>query len=138
MDIEFIKSSLALDLIPDATIHPNLTDGSLRDYQDKEASDSHTTLTMPKLDAIIKWELCMDMKTSDSSSRMKKFFIEYYSLLHLHGPSWIVKENDMVAIAHILGAVKPQKIEARLDSDWAFSHHKLKKGVQGFSSTRRK
>lgn len=63
VDIEFLKSALALGMIEDADSYETLSDTTLRSYLNTEASESQYYVTLPGLDSIVKRELKMDMKT---------------------------------------------------------------------------
>ena len=74
----------------------------------------------------------MDMKDKNARSRMESLFVSYHKLLRRHGVSWIVKNNQKVAVGHVLSCIKPATLQSRLQSNLEFSHHSLKKDFKGF------
>jgi hypothetical protein len=54
-------------------------------------------------------------------------FADYASLLRINGISWIIEENPKVAVGHILDALKPKPLQARVRDDLQFAHPHLKK-----------
>lgn len=81
VDIEILKSTITLDLVPDIASRGFFTDKKLRASSEKEATENQNTVRLPSLNAIIKRELQMDMKNQAASSRMRNLFIHYHSLL---------------------------------------------------------
>eukprot|EP00177_Eucheuma_denticulatum_P007332 GFKZ01013345.1.p1 GENE.GFKZ01013345.1~~GFKZ01013345.1.p1 ORF type:complete len:218 (+),score=13.70 GFKZ01013345.1:592-1245(+) len=65
-------------------------------------------------------------------SRMLSLVDAYHKLLRRNGLGWLLKENQKVAVLHVLSAVKPRTLCYRLQSDLEFSQHGLKKHLCKF------
>ena len=74
----------------------------------------------------------MDIANRSATSRMKSLFIQYHSLLAKQGLSWIISDNQKLAVSHVLSAIGPNYLKERLESDLNFSHYNLKKDFNGF------
>lgn len=132
VDIEYLKSTIALGLIPSVSSYEELTGNTLREYLDNEAAESRNTVTLTSLESIIKRELRMDMKNPDGSARMRNLFIDYHTLLRRYGLSWVLDSSEKVAVQHVLSAIRPAKLRSRLESDLAFSHAHTRKDFKAF------
>lgn len=58
--------------------------------------------------------------------------MDYNTLLRINRLSWVLEENDKVAVQHIISEIRPVKPKSRLESDIAFAHHELKKYFKEF------
>ena len=94
----------------------------LRKYLDTQAVESKTTITVEDLDDVVDKELSMNMSNRNARSRMQSLFVDYHSLLDRHGLTWIIEENQKLAVAHVLSAIRPVTLRERLTSDLSFSH----------------
>lgn len=65
---------------------------------------------------------------------MQDLISSYQTILHRNGLGWIEKSNQKVAVAHVLLAIRPTTLKDRLESDFAFCHHLLRKDFTGFLS----
>lgn len=127
VDIDLLKLTIALGLIPNVTPYKDLLNASPRVYLEKEASESRNTVTLSELNAIVNRDLHMDMRNPDASLRMKHLFIDYQTILQNQGIAWLLEENPKVAMPRVFSVVKPAKLCLRLKSDLAFSQHRLRK-----------
>jgi hypothetical protein len=67
------------------------------------------------------------MSEKDPEQIIVMLFTDYSSLLRMHGLSWLIKENPKVAVWHIVDALKPKSLQARVRGDLEFAHVHLKK-----------
>lgn len=67
VNIEYLKSTIALGLINDVESYDGLTNETLRHYLENEANESHKNVTLERLDSIIKKELRMNMRNNDAN-----------------------------------------------------------------------
>lgn len=132
VDAQHFTSCIALGLMKDVTSFAALTNKQLRAYLDDKAKESKEAVTMEGLDAIVSKELVMDMANSNAKSRMEGLFIRYHSILNEQGLTWIVQDNQKLAVSHVLSAIRPVTLKERLESDLGFSQHALKKDFHGF------
>ena len=134
IDAQLRKSTIELGFIPDVSYYDDVTDEQLRTYLDQESVDSKAALTMTSLDEIVARELRMNMDNRNARSRMQQLFVQYHALLTTHGLTWIVTENQKLAVSHVLSAIKPVSLKERLEADLSFSHHDLKNDFKSFLS----
>ena len=87
---------------------------------------------MESLDAIVSRDLRMNMSTRNARSRMESIFIAYHGIISIHDVSWVNKENQKLAISHVLDAIRPIALKDRLGSDLSFSHYDKRKEFQAF------
>ena len=132
VDAEWLESTVALGFIEPIDTVEQLTDERFRAYLDSKAEESKEVVSLSKLDELVSQELRTDMRDANATSRIQNLFINYMTLLRRHGLSWIIKENQKVAVGHVLSAIRPTSLQSRLDSDLQFSHHDLRKNFQGF------
>jgi hypothetical protein len=66
------------------------------------------------------------MSEKDTGQRIVMLFTDYSSLLRMHGLSWLIKEHPKVAVWHIVDALKPKALQARVRGDLEFAHVHLK------------
>lgn len=132
VDPEFLESAIALDLIPDASSYNDLTDTVLRKHLEAEAIDSKEALSLDALDEIVNRELRMDMANPNSRSRMQTLFVSYHKLLRRHGISWVLDDNEKVAVSHVLSAIRPKSLQDRLKSDLEFARTDCRKDFTKF------
>ena len=109
-----------------------MTGDKLREYLDKESSESKEFFNLSTLDELVAKELSMDIANRSATSRMKSLFIQYHSLLAKQGLSWIISDNQKLAVSHVLSAIRPNYLKERLESDLNFSHYNLKKDFNEF------
>lgn len=72
------------------------------------------------------------MQDSKAKSRIENVFITYHALLRRQGLSWIIKENQKVAVYHVLLAIHQTSFKTRFKSDLEFSKHNLRKNFKQF------
>lgn len=132
VDAQHFTSCIALGLMANVTSFSALTNEQLRDYMADKAEESKEAVTMEGLDTIVSKELIMDMSNRNAKYRMEGLFIRYHSILAEQGLTWIVKENQKLAVSHVLSAIRPVTVKERLESDLGFSQNALKKDFSGF------
>lgn len=132
VDVEFLESSIALGFITDAPDYKSLTDEQVRNFLSKRAEESKEVVTLEKLDGIVSRELRTNMRNTNAAARMQDLFTNYHTILVRNGLKWIIKDNQKVAVYHVLSAIRPNSLKERLESDLAFSHHDLRKDFLGF------
>ena len=132
VDAEQLESAVDLGMIDGCDDVKELTDGQLRDYLDKEASDSATVVTENDLAQMVQRYVRMDMSVKSAHSRMKLLFMGYKSLLRQNGMGWVVDKNPKAAVRHIISVVKPAQLKTRLEQDIGFSKADLKSDFKGF------
>lgn len=105
VDVEYVKSSLLLGLIPDApTDYDDFTDEVLRAFPEKKAQESKETISLNKLDKIVQEELRMNMKESFALSSMQSLFVSYKTLSKRYRAAWILSTNEKVTVYRVLPA----------------------------------
>lgn len=129
---EHFTSCIMLGFMEGVTSFATLTNTQLRKYLDKQAEESKEAVTLEGLDDIISKELVMNMANKNARSRMEGLFISYHTILARQGLSWIIKDNQKLAVAHVLSAIRPQVLKERLEADLSFSQHALKKDFNKF------
>lgn len=72
------------------------------------------------------------MNDSDAISRVNNLFVSYLSILRRQGLSWVVEENQKVAVGYVLATIHPSTLHIQLESDLELSHHDLRKNFRGF------
>ena len=117
VDAEWLESTVALGFIEPIDTVEQLTDERFRAYLDSKAEDSKEVVSLSKLDELVSQELRTDMRDANATSRIQNLFVNYMTLLRRHGLSWIIKENQKVAVGHVLSAIRPTALQSRLDSD---------------------
>lgn len=132
VDGEWLESLLDLNLIEDVSTYEDLEDQVLRRYLETKAEEAKDVVTRDTLDKLVEEELRTDMKDKNARSRIETLFVSYRSLLRRHGVSWILKDNEKVAVSHVLSSIRPESLRVRLESDLALSHHDLRKDFKGF------
>lgn len=134
IDATHFSSYIALGLIKDATSFDSLTEAKLRDYLDESAAESKDTATLEGLDELVTQELVMDMSNLSAKFRMQNLSIDYHSLLTKGELKWIVSDNQKLAVSHVLSAIYPESLRARLQSDLPISHYDLINDFKKFLS----
>lgn len=132
VDVEYLESCMALGFIDTATDYNSLTNEDVRKVLDDRCRESKEVLTMESLDVIVERELRTDMKNTNATARMQDLFTNYHTILSRNGLKWIIKENQKIAVQHVLSAVRPVSLRDRLSSYLSFSHHNLRKDLTGF------
>lgn len=132
VDAEWIESLIALDFLDDVTTYEELSDTRLRAYLDDKAVESKEVVTLDVLDDLVAKELRINMADSNAQSRIENLFISYHTLLRRHGLSWLLTDNQKLAVHHVLSAIRPEILRSRLESDLDFSHHHLRKDFKAF------
>lgn len=132
VDSEWLESVIELDYIKGVKSYDELTDANLCEYLESKAEPSKSVVTTDMLDKIFEDSLRMDMTDNDARSRIEDLFVTYKSLLRRHGVSWVAKENEKVAVYHVLSAIRPVSLRCRLESDLELSHYSLRKDFKGF------
>lgn len=132
VDSEYPESAIALKLITGATSYEALTDTVLRSFLNKEEEDSKGTISLQTLEEIVERELRMYMGNESGRSRMQSPFIWYHSLFWHNGLSWILEDNQKVAVGHVLYAVRPKNLQERLESNLRFSKTDCRKDFSKF------
>lgn len=110
VDVDVLKSTLALGLNDSANDYDTINENALRQYLEKEAEDFRETLTLSGLDSIVRKDLKMDMKNKDARSRMKSLLIEYHTLLRRNGLYWLLEDKEKVAVQHVLSEIQSVKL----------------------------
>lgn len=132
LDVVWIESLIDLGFIDDVSSYETLTDDQLWTYLDKKSEESKETVTLDTLDDIVSKKLRIKISDSDAESRIENLFVSYHSLLRRHGLSWIIKDNQKIAVYHVLSAIRPESLRSRLESNLDFSHHHLRKNFKSF------
>lgn len=132
VDADWLESAVTLGFINDAESVDEVTDSILREYLDTKAEASKDTVTVDSIDALVDKELKMDMSDRSATSRMEALFAMYTTMLRRNGLSWICKDNQKMAVYHIMGAVKPKSLHDRLESDLNLAYYHLRKDFRGF------
>lgn len=127
VDSKWLESLIALNFIDKVSTYYDLSDSQLRSFLEKKAKESKEVVTLNMLDNIVKRELHTNMQDPNAKSRTENLFISYYSMLLQHGLSWLVKENQKVAVYHVLLAIPPVSLKSRLESDLDFAQQQLGK-----------
>lgn len=107
VNVEWLKSLIALWFIPDVTSYKFLTDIVLRKFLESKTEKSKNLISSNAVDEIVGKDLCITRKDSNAQSRMENLLISYHSLLCRHGLKGIISENQKVAVFHILSAIRP-------------------------------
>lgn len=132
VDTQHFVSLIELGFVPDVTSFDTMSNQTLRAYLDTISAESKNAVTMDSLDDLVRNELVMDMSNGNAKSRMQTLFADYHSLLAKQGVKWVISDNQKLAVAHVLAAIRPASLRERLESDLAFSHHALKKDFKKF------
>lgn len=119
-DIEYIKPSIALSFISGVKSYEDLQTDALRSYLEMQASDSRAIVTLSTLKQTVKRELLLNIKNRDAISRIRNLFIDYNTPLQQNGLSWLLEKNQMVAVQHVLIALRSAKLRKRLESNLKF------------------
>ena len=131
VDPAYLESAIALGFI-EADDYDSLTDSVLRVHLEGKDKESEDSVTLEALDDIFERELKMDMKDTNTRSRIETLFVSYHSILRHNGIVWLLDANQKVAVGHVLSAIRPKTLKDRLESDLEFAHHKLKKDFKNF------
>ena len=132
VNTQIILSAIELNFIPDVESYDELSDDDLRAYLEQRSVESKEVVNMESLDAIVSRDLRMNMTTRNARARMESLFIAYHGILSRQGVSWVIKENQKLAVSHVLDAIRPIALKDRLSSDLSFSHHEKRKNFQAF------
>ena len=132
VDPQLLDSAIALDYIPDVSSYDELADDVLRTYLDSLSQESKDAMNLTVLDRMVETQLHMDMNVKSADARVQKLFMTYHTILRKNGLAWILKENQKVAVYHVLSAIRPLTFKQRIESDLSFSYHTLKKDFRGF------
>ena len=132
VDSEYLASAIDLGFVDGVDTIEELTDPLLRAYLEKKAETSKETVTLSALDKMVEKHLSMNMSDPSATSRMQGLFISYTTLLRKSGLSWVLKENQKVAVQHVLSAINPTTLRTRLSEDLEFSQYNLRKDFRGF------
>lgn len=81
---------------------------------------------------MVEKKLRTNMNKNSATARMHDLFSGYHTIPSRHDLKWIIKENQKVAVQHVLSAVRPMVLKEHLESDLSFSHHELKKDFNKF------
>ena len=94
IDMEWLKSAIALEFIDDVDDYDKLDEKTLRKYLDDKAEESKTSVNMESLDKIVQRELKNEHAWHERDvSRTKTLFISNHSILARNGLRWILKDN---------------------------------------------
>lgn len=74
------------------------------------------------------------MNNTNATARMQDLFAQYHSMLHRYGLKWILRDNWMITVDHVLLAIRPTSLDMQLELDLSFSHHHLGKDFKGLPS----
>lgn len=122
VDIDFLRSTIALGEISAVSSYDDLTDEVLRNYLESETAESRSKMTIEALDSLIRKNLRTDMHNKEVISRMNNLFVGYQTVLRKNGLSWVVAENPKVAVQQVLSAIHSPKIQSSLSSDMELAH----------------
>lgn len=84
------------------------------------------------LEKIVDKNLRINMSDLDARSKIENLFVSYNSLLSRHGLSWIVSENEKLAVYHVMGAIRSESLRLCLESDLDLSYQDFRKDLKGF------
>eukprot|EP00180_Rhodochaete_pulchella_P004096 Plantae.Rhodophyta-Rhodochaete_pulchella.ctg7553.p1 GENE.Plantae.Rhodophyta-Rhodochaete_pulchella.ctg7553~~Plantae.Rhodophyta-Rhodochaete_pulchella.ctg7553.p1 ORF type:complete len:129 (-),score=19.30 Plantae.Rhodophyta-Rhodochaete_pulchella.ctg7553:832-1218(-) len=114
VDPEWIEPLIDLGFLEGASSYDTLTDYQLRTYLGGKTKESKETVAIDTFDDMVSKELRINRSDPGAKSRIENLFVSYRSLLRRHGLSWIVKDNQKVAVFHFLSAIRPESLRSRL------------------------
>lgn len=109
-----------------------------KDIFGQESCEVKWNFTFYKSDESTSKELRNNISNSGATFLIKNLFVAYHSILGRHGLFWTVKDNQMVAVYHVLSAARPEHLQARFETDLGFSHHDLQKEFKNSVTQARK
>lgn len=128
---EWLKST-ALDSLFGVSSINDLSDSELRKFHQVDAKESKEELAIRALVNIVNKELRTNMADTNAKSRIKNLVHSFDSLLPSHGLSWILDDNQKVAIFHVFSEFRPRYLWTHLQSDRKFLHRSLRKDFKTF------
>lgn len=84
------------------------------------------------LEKLVKDELHIYMTKKEAPSRTESLFVSYKLHLCRHGLAWLTKDNEKVAVYHVLSAIRPELLHTILKYNFHLLHYKLSKEFKGF------
>lgn len=72
------------------------------------------------------------MNDSNARSFIENLFTSYVSILRRNGLFCVIRENQGIAVKHVLAAIRPQLLELKIVSDLQITKSKFKEGFKGF------
>jgi hypothetical protein len=107
-------------------------DAILLKWLEEHSSLKKDGLSAAQVNSIVAKKLRINMGETDTEQRIIMLFADYASLLRSNGLSWITEGNPKIAVGHILDALKPKPLKARVKDDIEFAHSHLKKDFLSF------
>jgi hypothetical protein len=104
-----------------------VTDNLLQCWLDANCDIKKDGFSAAQVLTLVSKRLRINMSEKDLEQRIVMLFTDYSSLLRMHGLSWLIKEHPKVAVWHIVDALKPNALQARIRGDLDFAHAHLKK-----------
>lgn len=123
VDTEWLESLIDLDVLTDAISYGQLVNKVLHTYLESKAVKTRKFVTTDQLDKLLDNELQIDMKDLNARSCFETLFVLYRSLMRHQGLSKITKDNEKIAVFHVLSAIRPEPLRLRPKSDLALSHY---------------
>lgn len=117
VDAEWKEFIIALGFITDVASYKELRDHVLRTYFEGNFKDRKEAIIIEAFDKLIENNLRMDLSDTDARSRTEMLFVSYRSHLTRPSPSWLTSENAIVALYHVLSAIRPESLRLPLQSD---------------------
>ena len=117
VDVDVLESMVESDLFTGVTTSESLTDEILRKQLEKMSVVKKADLTLAQFTEMVEKILKMDMSDPSAESRMTNLFISYRTIVRKVGCKWVFKDRQKVAVDHVLSAIRPQPLQARLLDD---------------------
>lgn len=130
-DQEWLQSIVDLGFRLEVSSYEELTDDLLQNYLSQKAEDSRDVVTLEELHKLVPDELRITMVDEDAGSRIESLFISYQCSLGRNGIQRITKENERVALTHVLFSIRPLSLHSRLQFSLSSSHHRLETDFRG-------
>lgn len=132
VSVEFLESSIALGFLPKVDHYYTLSDKDVLIFFNDRAKECKGIVTLEKLDEIISRYLRINIRNSNATACMQNLLASYHTIIARNGLKWIIKENQKVAVQHLLLAMQPLSLWDRPQSDLEHSHHALRKNFTCF------
>jgi hypothetical protein len=104
-----------------------VTDDTVQRWLDAKCEIKKDGLSAAQVLTLVSKKSHINTSEKDPEQRIVMLFTDYSSLLRMHGLSWLIKEHPKVAVWHIMDALKPKSLQARVRGDLEFAHVHLKK-----------
>lgn len=132
VDTEWLQSTVALGFIDNVTAIEDLMQSKLSTLLISKSEESREILSLENLDKRVSQELHMNMPDAHDTSRIQDDLVPYHFILRRSGLSWIIKNNQMIAVYHVLPAIHRTSLQPRVESNLEFYGHNLRKPFKGF------